>query len=649
MSTRAKIRGLASALLLKTAFANGLRPDPVETIDQWCDRERRLSQEGSAEFGKYKTSRTPYLREIMECLSPSSPVERIVVMKSAQVGASELGNNFLAYVIAKGLGPTLLVQATLDGAKDYSKQRLDPMIRDTPILNRILGSRSDAKNSSNTLFFKSFPGGVMLLRGAESASGLRSMPIRNLFLDEIDAYPRDVEGEGDPCDLALKRTETFSRRKILEVSTPTVEGMSRIAERFALTDQRYFLVPCPHCETFQRLVWPRLQFERTEDGLLDPESIGYACESCGVLIEEKYKPGMVAQGRWEATTVSKSRVVRGYHINALYSPWCKWETIIAQKLDVGRNPRRLQTWVNTYLGETWEAEGEAPDWGKLWRRREPYTKDLLPKRVAILTAGVDAQKDRLEMEIVGWGPGLESWSIDYVVITGDTTTPKPYDELAQYLQRTWKHENGGSLSISRMMIDAGDASHSAPTIMRWARYRTPRVMPCRGRGDASQMVYSPRELTLRKGNSRGARAGMFWPVGVGLVKSELYGWLRQKEAPTGVQTPAGWCHFPRAYDEDYFQQITAERKIVKRNQKGIPVAAWKVIEGRRNEVLDCRVYARAAAYVHGIDGWAPAKWAAEFEKTRETETEQPKRKVKLKPKPKRGGFLGGRKETWLGQ
>lgn len=638
-------RNLAGTAELLEAFRGGLRPDPIEWIWEWADRERVLSPEASAEHGEYRTDRTPYLREIMECLSPQSPVERVVFMKSAQIGASETGNNFLAYVMAKGLGPTLVVQATLDLAKDYSKQRLDPMVRDTPTLRTKLGERTGT-NDANQLLFKAFPGGVMILRGAESAKGLRSMPIRNLFLDEIDAYPRDVEGEGDPCDLAVKRTETFHRRKIFEVSTPTIEGDSRIAERYEVTDKRVFLVPCPECDTYQQLVWKRILFERDDEGVLDRDSVRYACESCGALIEEGDKEGMLARGRWEATARSIDPDVVGFHISALYSPWAEWADVVQRFLAAGRNPRKLQTWANTDLGETFAVEGEAPDWGKLWRRREPYTPALLPLGVRILTCGVDAQKDRIELEVVGWGERIESWSIEYLVLDGDTAREETWRQLDELLNRTWRHAGGGELGLSRMAIDVGDGSHSAPTIHRWARGKLPRVMPVRGRGDASQMVYQRRQAVQRKGKSRRGVLGSFWPVGVGLVKSELYAMLRLQEPASGERAPSGYCHFPAHYDEEYFKQLTSERKSIRPNQKGIPTASWKVIEGRRNEVLDCRVYARAAAFELGIDGWSAEKWERARQDTVPAEV-APSRKSRRKAPasdgyiPRRKGWLGG--------
>ncbi|MEM8711795.1 MAG: terminase gpA endonuclease subunit, partial [Planctomycetota bacterium] len=438
-------------------------------------------------------------------------------------------------------------------------------------------------------------------------------------------------------------------RKVFVVSTPTIEGDSRIAESYEETDKRVFLVPCPSCDTFQRLVWSRLKFERRDDLSLDPESVRYACQECGELISEDQKMAMIRRGRWEATSSSMSPVVRGYHISALYSPWASWISIAEKFLAAKSNPRQLQTFVNTYLGETFANQGEAPDWKKLWRRRESYDADLIPAGALVLTAGVDVQQDRLEMEIVGWGQNLESWSIQYEVIHGDTATDETYEELERYLTHTWRHESGGRVALSRLLIDAGDAAGGVTNIYRWASRHVPRVMPIRGRTEATQMVYREREATLRKGKSRKRKLGMFWPVGVGLIKSELYSFLRLEEPEPDQAPPFGWCHFPHSYDDEYFKQLTAERKRLRPNSQGIPKANWKVIEGRRNEALDCRVYARAGAYVEGIDSWSPARW--EQERQDLTAGGEAKAKKPKRSKPQNTNFIprprGGKK--WLNQ
>lgn len=278
------------------AFRAGLRPDPLLTVSEWADRYRRLSGKSAAEPGPYRTSRTPYLREIMDALSPSCPVERVVVMKGAQLGFSEAGNNWAGYVIHKSPGPMMVVQPTVELAKRNSKQRIDPLIEESEALRELV-KPARSRDSGNTVLSKEFPGGVLVMTGANSAVGLRSMAVRYLFLDEVDAYPGDVDGEGDPIHLAYARTRTFSRRKVLMVSTPLVTGWSRIEAAFAESDQRRYWVPCPYCGEFQVLKFERLRWPKGE-----PQRAAYYCIACEEAIYNHHKAAMLARGEWRPFT-----------------------------------------------------------------------------------------------------------------------------------------------------------------------------------------------------------------------------------------------------------------------------------------------------------------------------------------------------------
>ena len=244
------------------SLADGLTPDPLMTVAEWADNYRILSGRAAAEAGRYRTSRTPYMREIMENLSPSSPVERVVFMKAAQTGATEAGNNFIGFVIHQAPGPILAVQPTVELAKRNSQQRIDPLIDDSEALRKIVAP-ARSRDSGNTVLAKRFPGGQLVLTGANSATGLRSMPARYVFLDEVDAYPGDVDGEGDPIALAEARTATFGhRKKLFLVSTPTIKGLSRIEREYEASDQRRYFVPCPQCGAMQWLQFERLRWRR---------------------------------------------------------------------------------------------------------------------------------------------------------------------------------------------------------------------------------------------------------------------------------------------------------------------------------------------------------------------------------------------------
>ncbi|MBF0402307.1 MAG: phage terminase large subunit family protein, partial [Magnetococcales bacterium] len=272
------------------AYFQGLRPDPLLLVSQWADRHRVLSSVASSEPGLWRTARTPYLREVMDCLSPSSPVERVVFMSGSQLGKTESGLNWLGYIIHQSPGPILMVQPTVEMAKTYSKQRLDPMVESSPVLQDIV-REPRSRDSGNTLFLKEYPGGILRMTGANSAAGLSSMPVRFLFLDEVDRYPGDVDGEGDPVALAIQRTVTFANRKVLIVSTPTIQGFSRIEAAYEESDQRRYWVPCPHCKQEQVLEWTQVRWPGDER-----EKAFYVCIHCDETIHEHHKGWMLRKG-----------------------------------------------------------------------------------------------------------------------------------------------------------------------------------------------------------------------------------------------------------------------------------------------------------------------------------------------------------------
>ena len=263
------------------AWGDGMRPDPLLTVSEWADQHRMLSSRASAEPGRYRTARTPYMRDIMDALSPTSPVQRVVFMKAAQVGATEAGCCFIGFVIHHAPGPMLCVQPTVEMAKRASRQRIDPLIDESPaIRERVKPARS--RDAGNTMLSKDFPGGTLVLTGANSAVGLRSMPARYLFLDEVDAYPASADEEGDPVALAEARSLTFAhRRKVFLASTPTIRGMSRIERDYEASDQRRFFLPCPHCGAMQWLKFERLKWDKGQPG-----SVRYVCEACDQEIGE---------------------------------------------------------------------------------------------------------------------------------------------------------------------------------------------------------------------------------------------------------------------------------------------------------------------------------------------------------------------------
>ena len=571
------------ALVYRQAFIEGLLPEKELTVSAWADQYRHLSQKASAEPGRWRTDRTPYLREIMDTLSPTNPMQRVVFQASAQVGKTEAGNNWLAYIIDYAPGATMMVQPTVDTSKRVSKQRIAPMIEETPALKRkIADSRS--RDGGNTMLVKEFDGGVLIMTGANSAVGLRSMPIRYLFMDEVDGYPVDVDGEGDPIQLAEKRTTTFARRKIYMSSTPTVKDISRIEREYLNSDQRRYYVPCPDCGHKQHLRWAQLKWQND-----DPTTAQYACEECGSLIDERHKTEMLRQGEWIATSAGDGKTA-GFHINALYSPlgWKSWAEIVEEFLRAKGDPALLKTWVNTVLGETWEEDASAKVGAEgLKSRVEFYQPGIVPARGLILTAAVDVQDNRLAVGLRAWGRDEESWLVDYMEIYGDPAQQAVWKQLDEVLLREYQHEIAKPVKIAATCIDSG--GHYTHEVYSYVRDRRQfNIMAIKGSSQrAKPAIGRPSKVDV---NYRGKiiKGGVeIYMVGTDTIKSVIFGRLKLNEAG------AGFYHFHGEASDAYFDMLTAEKQIT-RYVKGFPVREWVKKNGARNEALDVEVYNYAA-------------------------------------------------------
>lgn len=591
--------------LLWENFSTGITPTKILSVSEWADEHRVLSTKASAEPGKYRTDRTPYLREIMDMLSDNDTTQEIIFMKASQIGATEAGNNWIGYTIHHAPGPIMAVQPTVDLAKRNSKSRINPLIEESPALSALVKDKN-TKDSGNTMLAKEFPGGILIMTGANSAVGLRSMPAKKLFLDEIDAYPDDVDGEGSPVDLAVTRARTFSRRKIFKVSTPTIDGASEIQRQFENSDQRYFLVPCPECGHFQKLKFAGLKWDKEENGKPIHDSVRYECEECEYKIENWQKTKMLAQGKWVAEQPSNK--TPGFHLNSLYSPvgWFSWVEIVIEWYKCRKKPEKLKAFVNTILGEVWKDKSEVPDHQRLYERRELYAIGTIADGAVFLTAGVDVQADRFEIEVVAWGRNKVTWSIDYRIISGDTSSEKTWEELAKVLSEEWAFESNPEkkLAIKMMAIDSG---YNTQEVYNWVRrFPSNRVIAVKGMDGLTTIVATPKAVDVNfRGNTirRGLRV---WGVGTSVAKSELYGWLRQPKAIDGFADTFGYCHFPE-YGEEYFKMLTAEQLVTKK-VKGYSKVEWQK-HRERNEALDCRVYARAAAAVCGLDRFTEKNFA----------------------------------------
>ena len=590
---------------IERAWRDGLTPDPLLTVSEWSDRHRMLSSKASAEPGRWRTSRTPYLKAIMDCLSPTSPVERVVFMKAAQLGATEMGSNWIGYVIHHAPGPMMAVWPTVEMAKRNSKQRIDPLIEESSALAELIAP-ARSRDSGNTILAKEFRGGVLVMTGANSAVGLRSMPVRYLFLDEVDGYPLDVEGEGDAISLAEARTRTFSRRKIFIVSTPTISGASAIEREYEASDQRRYFVPCPHCNHPQSLRFEQLRWDKGQ-----PETAAYICEACDTAISEHHKTWMLERGEWQAMAQGKTA---GFHLSSLYSPvgWRSWRDIAAAwEASVNKesgSAAAIKTFKNTELGETWVEEGEAPDWQRLVERREDYRIGSVPLGGLLLVGGADVQKDRIEASVWAFGRGKESWLVEHRVLMGDTARDAVWKALAAMLAEQWTHASGAAMPLARFALDTGFATQEAYAFVRACH--DPRVMAVKGVQRGAALIGTPTAIDVSQGGKKLRRGIKVFTVAVGIAKLEFYNNLR-KSADVGEDGltpvfPAGFVHLPKI-DAEFIQQLCAEQLITRRDRNGFPVREWQKMR-ERNEALDCYVYARAAVSSAGLDRFEERHW-----------------------------------------
>lgn len=573
---------LDGARLVDQAWSEGWRPDPIRTVSEWADAKRRLPREGASEHGQWRTSRTPYLREIMDCLSAHHPAREVVMMSSTQVGKTEVILNWIGETVEWDPGPMLVVQPTTNVAKRWSKQRLAGMIRETKSLSRLI-EPAKSRDSGNTTLLKEFAGGVLVVGGANSAPDLASMPIKKLALDEIDRYPHDLENEGDPVMLAERRTSTFPRRKVFKCSSPTIESLSRINKAYEASDQRHYWVPCPHCKGTQVLEWGNLRWLEGK-----PETAAYACavDGCGVLIEPHHKTWMLERGEWRSA--KPGRAVVGFHLNALYTPiglgesWAELATLFER---VKNDPTKRKVFENTVEGICSKDPGEKMDWQVLQARAEAaFTVRMVPAGCLVITAGVDVQGNRLAVQLTGWGREHRCWVLDWLEIPGDPTQGEVWGRLDEYLAQPMVNEFGVQMRIAATAIDS---RYLKDAVLRYTRARRNRnVFAMHGEHSLSKTILS--SATKPDKNRRGRtskRSADVWRVNSSGAKEFLFLRLQQdaeREAEHRL------VRFPTGLPEEYYTQLTAEVYDPRKR-------LW-VKQQARNEALDTWCYALAASY-----------------------------------------------------
>jgi len=650
-------------LVFAKSWAEGWRlPKPVP-VDEWADTYRQLPRESSSEYGKWRTSRTPYLREPMQVLSDNHPAKRVVMIFGTQTGKTETGNNWVGSSIHQAPSSMMVVQPTVEMGKRWTRQRLNPMVALQPELQeRIKPSRS--RDSGNTATMKEFPGGFIVIAGSNSAASLSSMPVRRLFLDEVDRYPSDVDGEGHPVDVSDRRTSSFPRRKVLLTSSPTVKGESVIEEEFEESDQRHYYVPCPHCGHMQVLRDENL----TDDGT-------YLCEAGGHEIKEHHKTQMLEQGEWRAHNPESK--IPGFHLPSYYSPiglGYTWKELVDLRTKAKKNPDKWKTYVNTIMAETYEDESGRVEWKDVKDRSGGYSSRTIPVGCLMLTAGIDVQDDRFAVTIYGWGRSERMWAIDYFELPANPGLDKDWLQLDEkVLDVSFVNSFGIEMKVLAAGLDTGGHhTHMAYNYARKRKHR--RVLAMKGSSFKNKPIIatrpSPKDVDVK---GRTIRAGVdLWNIGTDTAKSAIYTKLHTDE---GAEYADYRYYSPGDLPDEFYQQLTAERFDTTKQ-------LWVKPRHKRNEVLDCTVYAYAAAChpairVHmlrdkdwekieakiqpviqdmfGGEAPAPANQSTEDKdepvntSAIDEQEKQDQQQTKTQPKPKRkkrsrGGFFGGRRQ-----
>lgn len=571
------------------------RPLRPLSVSDWADRYRVLPDDSAMKGGRWNTAFTPYLRDIMNSfLDPD--VEETVVLKSAQIGFSEALVNIILYVIFYGAGSILHVHPKEDAARKFSLKRLMPSLAREEFFGKIAPPKS--RDSGNTILSKRFVGGDYIAVGANSPDNLASNPVPFGLLDEYDRIAQSSGREGAPLELVKKRTTTFWNRKIFVGSTPTDKATSNILREWDLTDKRRYFIPCASCGELWAPTFPDIVWENDARGHPVFETARLRCPHCGKLHTNVEKNEQVrdARSRWIATAEFKGKA--GFHINQILSPFTAagLSEIVKSYTESKGDPLKMQVFVNTVLGEAWEDAAEKLDANALALRAEDWQGAEVPRRGLVLTIGADTQPDRIEAECVAWGAGEESWSVEYRVIFGDPTIPEgspgsPWDAFTAFCRKSYRHESGVLVSARRKFIDSG-GSNTLDVYKYASAHRWENVFAIKGANTHDAPIVGA--VQRRRIGERKTRGVKFVLVGTHKIKDIVVGRF-------GIDSPGnGYCHFPLGRGNDWFEQLTSEHKVIK-YEKGRAKIEWIKDAEKRNEALDCRVYAFAALRLDSPD------------------------------------------------
>jgi len=564
-----------------------LRPPPKLTPSQWAEAHVRIPA-GNAVPGPINFDNAPYQREVLDLMFDPT-CSRISLQWGAQVGKTQTALCGQAYAIVHEPRSQMMMQPSQGDLATWLETKWNPLADATPELrNRIAKPRG--REGVNNRLMKSYPGGFLMFAWSGSPKTMRGRSAPMIVCDETDGYA--VTDEGHPVSLLWQRAATFGdQRKLVEISTPTIKGASYIEKSFLAGDQRRFHVKCPHCEGEQTFKWSNVKWDgrrsTSDEDLVhieehDPTTARYACEHCGVLLNDGERIVAIRGGRWIAARPFKGHA--SFHLNEIYSTFRNLRDIVQSYLDKLQQDD-LQTFYNVSLAETWEVAGESVEPNALKARAETYAAEV-PEGAIYLTAGIDMQMDRLEVEVVGWGINEESWSIDHKILYGDPLGPEVWMELEEYLDTEWQHENGAKLKVQASCLDTGGTAGYTQAAYDYCRGKAGRrFFAIKGVGGWGRTLVSQAQ---RKQSGKTARKVDLYLVAVDEAKKLLMRrLLLTKPGP-------GYCHFPdyAHYDDEFYAQMTAE-KLVTRRLKGFEKPEWHKTRDR-NEALDCRIYAHAA-------------------------------------------------------
>lgn len=593
-----------------------LKPKPALTLVEWADKYRYLSPEASSTPGKWSTDLVEAARGPMLAITEKG-VKKITVMGPTQLLKTEFINNVVGYFISQDPAPLIVMQPIDKLADTWSTDRLEPMIRDTPILNGLIKDKR-VRDSGNTKHHKSFPGGHISIVSARSPSDVASRPVRVVLMDEVDKY-KSSGNEGDPEKLIEQRTETFWNALSIAVCSPTNEGSSKIASRFAESDQRYFHGLCPYCNEHERLVWEQVKYQDNE-----PSTAAYHCSKCSAVWSEVDRLNAVSKGCYIATKPFTGHA--GFHCNAIASPWKPLSNMVEKFLEAKKDIEKLKVFVNTSLAETWKPIVDTPDYERLFERKESYPIGVVPagKQIQFLTLGGDVQADRIEVQVVGWCKDKQSYSVDYLIIPGLTHTDEPWNELQKVIDRHWPVEN--SKRLMPLSFSCIDSNYNTPKVYEFiSKFSPNKVRAIKGSDSLLNTYKMGNDLVIKFDGSKSKLGHKLWMVGSSFLKDDLYAKLKLSSGEVSGVYPPGFCHFP-AYEMEFFKQLTAEAlQLVRKGGK--TTYEWVKLRPR-NEALDTWVYARAAASMFGLDRFTEREWQY-LEGIAEDEEKTPEEKKRI--------------------